>query len=144
MILFITIVLLTVTEAVHEGLAQRYRNGKLKNGWIPGVIEFAKLVMIAAMIPVYLFLGDYDWYVIYPNRFWTMFFPRFIIGWLCIRYLLFDPIYNLCAGNKIFHIGSVKLYDRIMKYPDRLWGNFFHGWVRIVLGSLGIGLIFQI
>jgi hypothetical protein len=39
---------------------------------------------------------------------------KVLIGYLLLRFALFDVIWNISAGQDIFYYGTTKLYDRIM------------------------------
>lgn len=145
MILLGIILFFTILEAIHEGLALQ---GK---GTIAGVVEFVKLAgltAIVAFMPM-IVLNDLELsdYYINPHKwhFWRFFLPEFVIGWICIRYALFDGIHNLAGKLKLYHKGTVKFYDR---WITKLFKNQYPGpsfWVpRIVLFMLGVGLILQL
>jgi len=142
MILLSIILFLTITEALHEGLQLRYAGtDKL---WVPGIIEFIKLLGIVIMIPLLIWYDGLDYYFKYSETLWRNFIPTLFFGWSFIRYAIFDPIFNKVAGLPIFYVGSTKLFDKIMKAPERLWGAFFHGWTRLILGVTGIAIIYQL
>lgn len=51
-------------------------------------------------------------------------FIRAIIGYVLLRFAIFDLIYNFYAGNTLFYIGDTKWYDKIlrkMKMPEHFW-----------------------
>ena len=39
---------------------------------------------------------------------------KVIIGYILLRFALFDIIWNISAGQDLFYYGTTKLYDRIM------------------------------
>ena len=41
-------------------------------------------------------------------------FVKVLIGYLLLRFALFDVIWNISAGQDLFYYGTTKLYDRIM------------------------------
>jgi hypothetical protein len=136
------IVFFTILEAVHEGLALR---GK---GTVAGMIEAIKLAGLPALIIVVYFDTQYDqdyFNPFYPWKFYRFFLPHFILGWLFVRYALFDGIHNLAAKLDLYYIGTVKFYDRILaritkkQYP----GPTF--WIpRILLLAAGVSLLLRI
>ncbi len=140
MILLAIIILLTVLEAIHEGLVSRQ-----EGSWVPGEIENIKLFIILSLIPVFIWYNGYDDYLVQPWKFWSLFLPKYIIGWVCIRYALFDIIYNISAGNKWYYIGRVKLFDRLMrKFTKKIPRSYFSFWTRFLTLILGISLILKI
>lgn len=142
MVLLLTIVILTVFEAVHEGLVERNKKT------IAGIIEFVKLAFIAVMIPFYMAYGHYDYYF-QDWRHIIWFMVPFIIGWMSVRYALFDFIHNAAAGWNLYHIGTVKLYDRLIAwivgddFLDTPKPRFF--WItRTLLLAVGVSLILHL
>jgi hypothetical protein len=141
MVLLATIVILTVFEAVHEGLVER---GKKT---IAGLIEFVKLAVIATLPVFYMGYMDYDYYYSdWRHLFW--FLVPYYIGWMCIRYAIFDFIHNAAAGWNLYHIGTTKLYDRILSWwvdekiatPRPRWF-----WItRTLLLAVGVSLILHL
>jgi len=58
---------------------------------------------------------------------------KVFVGFVFVRFFMFDVIWNLTRGMKWNYYGSVKLYDRIMTK----FGGF--GWfVKIICGIVGI------
>ena len=63
-------------------------------------------------------------------------FIRAIIGFVLLRFAVFDLIYNLYAGNPLFYIGDTKWYDKIlrrMKMPEHFWA--FVKFIALVWGG---------
>ena len=120
MILLFTI-LFNVLEAVHEAL---YDNGsKLLSGIIEAILK-ALIVSIALawFAGIHLFNLDYI-------PFWKLF-----TGFVFVRFLMFDVIYNVIRGLPLLFMGSTKLFDKIFsKVPAS-----FLAFVRVVLGIIGI------
>lgn len=139
------ILFFTILEAVHEGLAMRGR------GTVAGVVEFVKLMGLPALVLFWpwliradMELSDY-YYNVHTWHFWRYLVVHLIIGWVCIRYAIFDGIHNIAGKLGLYHIGTVKFYDRWLaklfknQYPEPSF------WVpRLVLLGLGVGLIFQL
>ena len=48
-------------------------------------------------------------------------FIKILIGYLLLRFALFDVIWNISAGQDLFYYGTTKLYDRIMTFLGS-WG----------------------
>ena len=142
MLLLGIIVFFTVLEAVHEGLALR---GK---GTIAGVIELVKLAGLPALIIIVYLDTQYDNDYFQPFdswRFFRFFLPHLILGWIFVRYALFDGIHNIAAKLDLYYIGTVKFYDRFIgwlfrhQYPEPSF------WVpRIVLLLAGVSLLMRI
>lgn len=60
---------------------------------------------------------------------------KLITGFVFVRFMIFDLVYNITFGNPLFYYGTTKLYDRIMAELG--------GWGWMVKGILGImGIIF--
>ena len=120
MILLFTI-LFNALEAVHEAL---YDNGKkLLSGIIEAVLK-AMVVSIALAWFAGIHLFDLD-YIPY----WKL-----LTGFVFVRFLMFDVIYNVTRGLPLLFMGSTKLFDRILsKVPAS-----FLAFVRVVLGIIGI------
>jgi len=81
-----------VTDAIGDALRTR---GKL----IPHhIFEVAHVVVFFSVWASSNFVADYA--------------VMYILG----RIWAFDLIYNIAAGNKLTHIGSYSLYDKVMKW----------------------------
>jgi hypothetical protein len=104
-------------EAVAEALLKkRYTTSFIFKGWVQWLIAIA------------LFLV---WFVIaYRSDIETW---KLILGFVFVRFLVFDVVWNIVRGVKWNYYGTTKLYDRIM---IRL-GSF--GWfIKAVAGIVGI------
>lgn len=92
---------LIVLDAAGDGLRDR----KLKT--IAGFLEFLLLFVLLGSM---LFFQTLYW----PLTLWPDQCVLLILAYTCLRYALFDVIYNLVAGNfYLFHIGYTKIFDRI-------------------------------
>lgn len=141
MILLGIIVFFTVFEALHEGFAL---NGK---GTLAGVIEFIKLFILTLLVPFLMWYSKYDYYF-QDWRHVAWFLPQFIFGWIFIRYAIFDFIHNAAAHLNLYHIGTVKLYDKLFAWlmnkkikqprPEFFWIT------RILLLAAGVSLILHL
>lgn len=58
---------------------------------------------------------------------------KLITGFVFVRFLIFDYVWNLSRGVKLNYYGTTKLYDRIM-FSLGSWGHF----MKFVLGTVGI------
>lgn len=139
------ILFFTVFEAVHEGLALR---GK---GTIAGVVEFVKLIGLTALVIFWpmIVMKDPNLWDYYANphswHFWRYFVPELTIGWVCVRFSVFDIIHNLAGKLGLYHKGTVKFYDRWINWIFRNQYPEPSFWVpRIVLLGLGLGLILKL
>jgi hypothetical protein len=119
MVLLFT-VLFNALEAVYEAL---YDRGKKS---LSAVLEF---VLRAGVVVICLYyLSGYRFLLYELIPMWKVF-----IGFVFVRFAIFDLIWNLTRGMKWNYYGSVKLYDRIMTK----FGGF--GWfVKIICGIVGI------
>jgi len=119
-----------VFEALYESL--RDSNHKTAGG----IVEFLYLFGVTAMILV-LVTGTFIIKVPYLPM------VKVILGYLFLRFALFDAIYNLVSGLPLFYIGSTKVYDKIFKWFFD-WTKFpkehFLAMVKLIL--LFIGLTF--
>lgn len=43
-------------------------------------------------------------------------FVKIIIGFLFVRFALFDPLYNIIIGENISYIGITKLWDKVLNW----------------------------
>ena len=117
-------ILFNSLEAVYEGL---YDKGiKL---W-SGIVEFV-LKAIIIFVCLNWFAGIHP--MIHYEPLW-----KTILGFVFIRFLIFDIIYNLTRGLQWNYIGNTKIYDKLI---SKLGG---FGWfVRLILGIIGIVFLLQ-
>lgn len=146
MILLSIILFLTIFEAVHEGLALRGKNdGSSRLGTIAGLVEMVKLTGLVGIVMLLIYTPKYDYYLSSPHHFWVWFTIPLVIGWLALRYSIFDWIHNLCAGLDWKYIGKTKLYDKFLRWLTKKQPPFpFHFWTRLILLGLGLGLILKL
>jgi hypothetical protein len=57
---------------------------------------------------------------------------KLILGFIFVRFLIFDVSFNISAGQEIFYYGTTKLYDIIMTSLGS-WGYF----MKLVCGTVG-------
>jgi hypothetical protein len=115
-------ILIIVFEAIAEALIKRH---------FPAVSAIVFRWWVQWLIAIALFAL---WLLIVLN-FDKYYVPvwKLITGFVFVRFMIFDIIYNLTSGLKWNYYGTTKLYDRIM---IRLggWGWFMKG----VCGIIGI------
>lgn len=146
MMLLSIILFLTIFEAVHEGLALRGKNvGSSRLGTIAGLVEMVKLTGLVAIILLLIYTERYDDYLHSGWHFWRWLVLQLVLGWLCIRYSIFDFIHNLAAGLELIYIGKTKLYDKFLRWLTKKQPPFqFHFWTRAVLLGVGLSLILKL
>lgn len=120
---------LIVFEAIPEGLADR----GMKT--FAGILEALKLVVITGLL--FLFFNgiirfeynSYIWYI--------------VVGYILVRFSLFDLLYNLSRGVELNHVGTTKLYDKVyfsitkkMPFPYILF-------VKLVFITCGISMLLK-
>ncbi|MCU0379332.1 MAG: hypothetical protein MUC78_13845 [Bacteroidales bacterium] len=98
------VVFWTFLEAFHEGL---YDNGRKT---ISGVIE-AALNILLAIIVIAWFLGLNKFDLDIP--FW-----KAVVGFVLMRYFLFDFVYNITRKLPLTYVGATKIYDRLLSKVD--------------------------
>ena len=93
---------LIIFEAVSEGLYDRQKKT------IAGVIEFIYRAVVTLII--FAWLTNY-WHIdTATTDYWVT-----VIGYVMLRFAIFDVIYSLARGNTgIFYIGNTKLYERAL------------------------------
>lgn len=122
MILLLTI-LTNALEALYEGL---YDNGKKL---LSGIIEFIQKIVAVSTVA----------YVTYGLTVGTIDIPiwKIITGFILIRFLLFDFVYNKVRGLPVLFIGSTKIYDKLLsKVP-----NNFILFVKVIAGIVGTAFL---
>lgn len=137
MILLLFVMSFIVLEAVHEGLAHR---GK---GTIAGVVETIKLAGVIVMI-AWLMHTRFPYYENLYNllRYAVL---SLVLGTGFIRYAIFDFIFNSCAGLPLYHVGTVKLYDRLIRWITKNQAPVLFFWsTRIPALAVGMALIVKI
>ena len=124
---------LILFEAIPEGFYDR--------GWktIAGVLQSVYLIVITLSLFCWITQTTViDWH-------YSPYIIKIIIGYLFVRFAIFDIIYNLSRGNSIFHIGRTKLYDRIIgwimtKFKVQI---ILYMWVKFILFVMGIAFLLQ-
>jgi hypothetical protein len=115
--ILLTAVIIILFEAIGEGLLKRFRPDSFIFKW------WLQWFIAIGLFALWFFLCD--GYVI---EVWKL-----IMGFVFVRFMIFDIVWNLSRGVKWNYYGTTKIYDRIM---DKLgsWGWFMKG----VLGIVGI------
>jgi len=65
-------------------------------------------------------------------------FIRIIVGYVFLRFSIFDVIWNLAAGQPINFIGSTKLFDKFLQKIRNLWGMNSIWFVRFIAVFWGV------
>ncbi len=129
MILILTILFLILFEAIYEGLKSRGLH--IASEWIE-VFYLAFVTVIVIMWALGITLIGLR----------SVPFLKALAGYLLLRFAIFDFIWNIAAGQKIFYIGQTKSYDLFVKWFTTRWGS--HIWfVRIVALITGLGLLLK-
>lgn len=119
MILLFTF-LFNLLEAAYEGL---YDRGKKTASFVLEMILKVGVVIICLY-----YLSGYRFLLYELIPMWKVF-----LGFVFVRWLVFDPTWNIARGVKWNYYGTTKLYDRIMFEL----GGF--GWMmKIICGTIGV------
>lgn len=106
----ITALLFIAFEAIGEGLILRHSRAiseVIFDWWVQILIAlllFTAWLLIAVKMNV-------DYSVI-----------KLVVGFVLLRFAVFDPILNISAGLNINYIGKTKLYDRVLNWIATKWG----------------------
>jgi len=128
--IFLLVTLLFVLEAIYEALYDR--NHKT----ISGYIEFFYKSLVLSGLFLWLYGYSFSFFEIRQDN-----LIMFLVGVILYRYMIFDPIYNLVRGNRLFYIGTTKTYDRLLRkfLKKAKWEpNFFMSITKLIFGLLGI------
>ena len=114
-------ILLIAFEAIYEGLKAR------KFHIASEIVEFVYLFLITSV--AFLWLLNITWITV-----WYIPAYKVIIGYIFLRFAIFDFIWNLSAGQSLFYRGKTKLFDKIFaKVPTN-----FLTFVKIILFIISI------
>lgn len=121
MLLFYAI-LFILFEAITEGLIKRYSpviSAVIFKWWMQDLTAFGLFVL----------------WLLYALQFNNYYVPlwKLVTGFVFVRFLIFDVVWNLTRGVKWNYYGTTKLYDRIMVKLGS-WGWF----MKVVCGIVGI------
>ena len=67
-----------------------------------------------------------------PMMFW-----KIIVGYVLLRFALFDIVFNLSAGLSLNFIGDTKLFDQALQWIKDMWGMSPIWFVKFVAGFWG-------
>jgi|WetSurSiteA1Bulk_404760.scaffolds.fasta_scaffold12661_2 hypothetical protein len=114
-------ILIILLEAIAEGLLKKHH-----------LAEFIFKWWMQDIIAIGLFC---IWFFTIALPFNGYYVPilKLVIGFVFVRFMIFDLVYNLSAGNKWNYYGKRKWYDRQMNKLGS-WGWFMKG----VLGIVGV------
>jgi len=123
---------LVIFESIPEALADRGRKR------LSGSLEFVYRAVVTILVfawanqnvigsNAYVELSLFEFLLNFILNYWTV-----LVGYLLLRFALFDYLYNLTVGEKLFYIGTTKLYDEIWQSffrwtkfpPEHFWGMF--------------------
>jgi hypothetical protein len=118
--ILLTVLIIILFEAITEGLLKKHHLAEfIFNWWMQWIIAFDLFCVW------FLFALNYDNYYV---PIW-----KILLGFVFVRFAVFDIAWNLSAGQVWNYYGTTKLYDRVMYYLGG-WGWFMKG----VLGICGI------
>lgn len=118
--ILLTAILFILTEAITEGLIKRHS---------PAVSAIIFKWWVQWIIVVVLFV---IWLII-ALQFYYVPIVKLVIGFVFVRFLVFDVVWNIVRGVRWNYYGNTKLYDRIMIRS----GSF--GWfIKAIAGIMGI------
>ena len=115
---------LIVFEAVPEGLAL---------GGHKTIAECVEFVYLSGVT-----LGLFAWLKGIRNYEYARNFIKTIIGYLLLRYAIFDVILNKSAGLPIDFIGSTKGLDFVLSWVKGMWGMSPIWFTRAIAGFWGL------
>ena len=113
--------LLILPEAIYEGTRNKH---PLFSFAIEFFYRFALVVILMAVAGGFCFNGTQDYFLFH------------VLGYVLLRFAIFDYLYNICAELPFFYMGTTKLYDQwLSKVPWHLLG-----FVRLI--ALFMGIVF--
>jgi hypothetical protein len=117
---------LIVGEATFEGLKIRGRH------ILSASFEFLYLSVITFIC--------FAWVADLPNIWDAIYIPmwKILLGYVFVRFALFDLVYNFVAKQKLNFIGSTKLFDKLLSKIRDMWGMSTIWFVRGILGVIGL------
>jgi hypothetical protein len=123
MILLITVLIFITFEAITEALIKMYRpklSAIVFKWWLQWIIAIA-------LFGIWLFV------IALPFDKYYVPVIKLILGFIFVRFLIFDFAYNITSGLPLMFYGTTKLYDRIMAKLGG-WGIM----MKFILGIIGI------
>ena len=121
---------LIIFKATGDGLQQRGLKGI--GGFINSIYTAVITLICFAYIGRLDTLGSYNFYYV-----WTL------LGFLLLRFGIYDYIRNIAAGDSLFYIGMTKWYDRFFRWFFKITRlDPIHALIMPKLISILIGLSF--
>ena len=102
--ILLTSILLIILEGIYEGLKTRGKHIASAS------VEFVFLAFVTMVVLAFMSgrVTPFD----YPDiPFW-----KIMLGYVFLRFGLFDLVWNVSAGQDIFYMGNTKLYDIILSW----------------------------
>jgi len=62
---------------------------------------------------------------------------KILIGYVLLRYALFDVVFNVCADLDLNYIGNTKLFDKGLAWVRDMWGMSPIWFSRAIAGFWG-------
>ena len=126
MLLFFAIATI-LTEAIIEGLIKRHSpavSAIIFKWWLQWLIA----------------IGLFALWLLYALQFDGYFVPtwKLIIGFVFVRFLLFDNVFNFSAKLPFDYIGTRKGYDQALGWIRDMWGFSTILFMKFVFGMWGI------
>jgi len=117
--MLLSAIIIILFESVSEGLLKRFNKVSwLFINWVQWLTAFALFA---------------SWFFIFALPIHYVPIWKQVLGFVFVRWLFFDFIYNLFAGNRWDYYGSKKTYDKIMTALGE-WGLM----MKIICGIIGV------
>jgi hypothetical protein len=118
--ILLTALIIILFEAITEGLFKKHHLAEfIFKWWMQWIIA---LVLFGAW---FLFAYNFNGYYVTTLK--------LILGFVFVRFAVFDIAWNLSSGQMWNYYGTTKIYDRVMYYLGG-WGWF----AKLILGIVGI------
>ena len=68
-----------------------------------------------------------------------------LVGFIFVRFAIFDIVYNIARGNSIFYIGRTKWFDKMITWIMTRFKVqiILYMWVKFILFVMGIAFLLQ-
>jgi len=119
--MLLSAIIIILFEAIGEGLLKRFKKAE----WL--FDNFVQWVVAIALFTI--------WFLIFALPFDKFYVPvwKIVLGFVFVRFAIFDVTWNIARGVKWNYYGTTKLYDRIM-FELGEWG-----WMmKIICGIIGV------
>ena len=117
--MLLSAIIIILFESVGEGLLKRFKKAE----WL--FDNFVQWVVAIALFTI--------WFLIFALPIHYVPIWKQVLGFVFVRFLIFDPTWNIARGVKWNYYGTTKLYDRIM-FELAEWG-----WMmKIICGIIGV------